>query len=74
MADTIITSTPRAQDGGDSVFSAAVVAIIIAAIAIGAMILYQSGVFQAVTPKPDAASINITVPTPTPTPTPTPAQ
>lgn len=72
MADTIITNTPNAQDSGDSVLWGATLAIIIAAIAIGAVVLYQNGAFQSMMPKADTTNINVSVPTPTPTPTPAP--
>lgn len=51
----------------------ATLAIIIAAIAIGAVVLYQNGAFQSMMPKADTTNINVSVTTPTPTPAPTPA-
>lgn len=68
MADTIITTPAASQD---SALGGVVTAIIIAAIAIGAVVLYQSGAFQAMPAKTDATNINVSIPAPTPTPAPT---
>ena len=67
MADTIITNTP---DSGDSAMSGVVLVIIIAVLVVGAIFLYQRGVFQTVNEptKIDTTEINVTLPTPTPTP------
>ena len=67
MADTIITNTP---DSGDS-SACIVVAIILAARAIGGFALYQNGVFQNAPEqaKSDTTEINVTLPNPiTPAP------
>lgn len=68
MADTIITNTP---DSGDSAMGGIGVAIIIAVLVVGAIVLYQTGVLGTMSnpAKPDTTEINVTVPTPTPTPT-----
>jgi len=73
MADTIISNTPSAQDSGDGILMNVVLAIVLAAIAVGVVMMYQNGVFQTGSTEPDTTEINVTVPTPTPTPTPTPA-
>ena len=70
MADTIIT--PQAQDNGSSVFTSVLLLVIVAAIAIGAVMLYRNGVFQQGSVQPDVTDINVNIPTPS-VPSPTPA-
>jgi hypothetical protein len=50
-----------------------VLAVVFVAIAVGALMMYQNGVFQTSSPEPEVTNIGVTIPTPTPTPTPTPA-
>ena len=77
MADTIISNVPGARNSGDGIVMSAVLAIILGAIAVGVLMMYQNGVFQSESPKTDTTDINVTIPTPapdtTPTPSPTPA-
>lgn len=67
MADTIISNTPRSGD--DSGSAGWVVAlVIILAVIIGGVLLYQRGFFSTATPS--TTNINVTVPNPvTPAPT-----
>ncbi len=73
MADTIVTNTPQAHDGGEGVLMSLVLLFVVAAIAIGAVMMYQNGVFQSASPEADVADINVTVPT-TPVYAPTPTE
>ena len=70
MADTIITTPSNSGDSGGNVVMGVVLAIIIAAIAIGALFMYQNGVFQTESPKTETTNINVTAPPVIPTPTP----
>lgn len=67
MADTIISNTPRSSD--DSGSAGWVVALVIVlAVIIGGVVLYQNGFFGTATPS--TTNINVTVPDPTiPAPT-----
>lgn len=67
MADTIITNTP---DSGDNAMGGIAVAIILAVLVVGSIVLYQTGVLGTMSDpaKSDTTEINVTVPTPTPAP------
>lgn len=69
MADTIITNTP---DSGDSAMGGIAVAVIIAVLVVGAIVLYQTGALGTMSDpaKLDTTEINVSVPTPTPEPAP----
>ena len=73
MADTIITNTPNS---GDSAMGGVALVVIIAAIVVGAIVLYQTGILGTMSDPAtsDTTEINVTVPTPTPTPTLTPTE
>lgn len=72
MADTIITNTPDSKN--DAMGGMALV-IIVAIVVVGAVILYQRGVFGNATgpATSETTEVNVRIPTPTPTPSPTPA-
>jgi hypothetical protein len=65
MADTIVTNTPATSDGGAGWV---VALIILIAVAVGGVALYQNGFFQAKEVAPGTTNINVTVPNPLPTP------
>ncbi len=69
MADTIITNSPD-KNGGDSA-GWVVALVVIIALVVGGVLLYQNGFFRGSAPAPaDNTNINVTVPNPiTPAPT-----
>jgi hypothetical protein len=71
MADTIV-NTPGNNDSSSAGGGVVVALIIVVALIVGAIILYQNGVFGAAAPTPQGTNINVTVPTPNPI-TPAPA-
>ncbi len=64
MADTIITNTPDrgADDGGGMVIAT----LLLIVVAVGGILLYRNGVFNAApaTDSDDSTNINISVPNP----------
>ncbi len=60
MADTIITNTPSSDSGAAGWVIAL---IVVAALVIGGIVLYQSGAFNG--GAGGATDINVTIPTPT---------
>jgi hypothetical protein len=73
MADTIISNLPNTSDTGNGLMMNVIVAIIFAAVVIGAVMMYQNGVFKVDSKEPDTTNINVTVPKPDLEPTPVPA-
>lgn len=75
MADTIISNTPNASDEGSGA-GWAVALVIIVAVIIGGVVLYQRGFLGADAPTtpstPGTTNINVTVPDPTTTTPPVP--
>lgn len=63
MADTIVTNAPATGDEGAAGWVVALI-ILIAVIVIG-VVLYQRGFFVAPEQTPDTTNINVTIPTPT---------
>jgi len=67
MADTIITNSPDKNNGDNGSTAGWIVAlVIIAAVVVGGIMLYQNGFFRAAAPSTDSTNINITVPEQTP--------
>ena len=68
MADTIVTNTPATNDSGAAGWVVAFV--ILVAVIVGGVVLYQRGFFMASGQTPSTTNINVTVPNPvTPAPT-----
>ncbi len=62
MADTIVTNSPGTNDS--SAVGMLVALIILVAIVVGGIVMYQRGFFNGAAPS-DTTNINVTVPTPT---------
>lgn len=64
MADTIVTNSPGTNDSGAAGLVVALVIVI--ALIVGGIVLYQRGFFNGSAPTPAGqTNINVTVPTPT---------
>lgn len=63
MADTIITNSPDAKDSGAAA-GWVVALVIVIAVVVGGIVLYQNGAFRAVAPATESTNINVTVPEP----------
>jgi len=62
MADTIVTNSPGTSDSSAAGWAVALVIVI--AVVVGGIVMYQRGMFN--TPAPsDTTNINVTIPTPT---------
>jgi hypothetical protein len=72
MADTIVTNSPAANDGGAA--AGWIVALVIAlAVIVGGFVLYRNGAFGAAAPAPaGSTNVNVTIPNPTTPATPAP--
>ncbi len=65
MADTIITNSPD-KNNSDSGAGWVVALVVIFAVVVGAVILYQRGAFRMTAPSTSSTNINITTPSPKP--------
>jgi len=64
MADTIVTNSPGTSDSGAAGWAVALVIVI--AVVVGGIVMYQRGMFGTPESSEDTTNINVTIPTPVP--------